>query len=125
MPCVPRLAAVVVLALAACANPAIRPDAGPADRIAAECALLAEARERMPALPAGSAEGCPGIAARDTRPLSAQVAALRAANAAVLPPGIEAGTRADTVFRRLITRGVSVALAAELATTPDFARATR
>lgn len=128
----PRLALLSLLA--ACA-PGLDPAAVPAarapaartsaDRIAAECALLAEAARQMTAPHPGLREGCPGTQARDTRPLPDQMASLRAANAAALPPGLAPASRAETVFRRLITRGVPPAIAAQLAGTPEFAVASR
>ncbi|GAB4259090.1 MAG: hypothetical protein Kow0013_01500 [Pararhodobacter sp.] len=96
------------------------------DRIAAECALLAEAALRMgPLAHPGLREGCPGEAARDTRPLAVQTASLRAANQAALPAGVAPGSRGAAVFRRMITRGVPVPLAETLAATPAFAEASR
>ena len=111
----------LVLLLAACAPAAQVP--APVDRIAAECALLAEAAALMTAPHPGLREGCPGVAARDTRPLPAQMASLREANAAPLPGGVVPGTRAETVFRRLITRGVPAGIAAGLTARPEFAQA--
>ena len=112
---------------AACAMHAPQP--APADRIAAECALLAAAAARMATTgtPAhtGLSEGCPGITARDTRPLAQQTASLRTANAAALPPRVAPGGRAEDVFRRMITRGVPASIAADLATSDAFARAIR
>ncbi len=113
----------LVLLLAACA-PAARTPA-PVDRIAAECALLAQAAAQMAAPHPGLREGCPGVEARDSRPLPAQMASLREATAAPLPPGITPGTRAETVFRRLITRGVPAGIAAGLTARPEFAAASR
>lgn len=118
----PLLALAAAMALAGCAPRAPAPLA-PTDRISAECALLAEAARLHPPLHAGALEDCPGIAARDIRPLAEQMASLRAATAAALPAGVRAGSRGETVFRRLITRGVPPGVAAELTTRPDFARA--
>ncbi|MCL4674582.1 MAG: hypothetical protein KJZ59_00765 [Pararhodobacter sp.] len=118
-----RLLPLVLVSACSLAQP--ERQATPADRLAAECRLLEAAAARMEAPHAGLREGCPGETARDTRPLPAQTASLRAANAAPLPPGIDAGTRAETVFRRMITRGVPVALAATLVQSDDFAAATR
>ena len=70
--------ALALILLAACA-PVARPPA-PVDRIAAECALLAQAAALMTAPHPGLREGCPGEGARDTRPLPAQMASLREAN---------------------------------------------
>lgn len=119
---VPALALCV---LAACApRPPAPPPAPPVDLLAAECRLLVEAAARMAAggNPAhdGLTEGCPGSDARDTRPLAAQMDSLRAATAAPLPHSLEAGTRAETVFRRMITRGVPPTLATVLTETVDF-----
>jgi len=115
--------------LAACAMPMTPRETPPADRIAAECRLLALAAAQMDTqgTPAhdGLQEGCPGVTARDTRPLSRQTASLRAATAASLPATVAAGTRAETVFRRMITRGVPPAIAATLVTHQEFTTATR
>ena len=123
--------------LAACAMPMTPRETPPADRIAAECRLLALAAAQMgvqmaaqmdtQGTPAhdGLQEGCPGVTARDTRPLSRQTASLRAATAASLPATVAAGTRAETVFRRMITRGVPPAIAATLVTHQEFTTATR
>lgn len=123
-----------LIPLAACtlsmpSVPDLRPEPTRDERIVAECALLDAAAIRMaaaatPASP-GLTEGCPGSTERDTRPLDAQTAALRAANAAPLPAGLEPGGRADQVFRRMITRGVPVAIATALAQEPVFAAAAR
>ncbi|WP_127105487.1 hypothetical protein [Pararhodobacter zhoushanensis] len=131
-----RIAFLLPLALAACtASPRAVPDGGPdpapapQDRIAAECALLDRAVTMLAAngTPAhdGLTEGCPGVAARDTRPLPEQLASLRAANAAALPPAMQAGTRAEAVYRRMITRGVPVSLALHLTSDPLFSAAAR
>jgi len=126
-----RYLALLPLVLAACvsAAPAVPPPpTGPA-RIAAECALLAQAASMMAAAgsPAhdGLSEGCPGTEARDTRPLSRQTASLREAGQAALPPAVTPGTRAEAVFRRMITRGVPVSLAIRLTEDPLFAEAAR
>ena len=97
----------------------------PAQRITAECALLAEARRREPTLHPGVAEGCPGVSARDMRPLAEQTASLRAANAAALPEGVAVGSRGEAVFRRMITRGVPAPLARTLSLDANFAEAAR
>lgn len=104
------------------------PTSGPAqatraDRIAAECALLANAAQAMSAPHAGLLEGCPGVEARDTRPLRVQTASLRAAAQAELPANVEAGSHGEVVFRRMITRGVPVPVAADLATSREFRQA--
>lgn len=126
-----RYLALLPLALAACvstAPPVAAPPSGPA-RIAAECALLARAASMMAAAgsPAhdGLSEGCPGVTARDTRPLARQTSSLREAGQAALPPGVTPGTRAEAVFRRAITRGVPVSLAIRLTEDPLFAEAAR
>jgi hypothetical protein len=112
--------------VAACTLSTPAPAPPPLDRIAAECALLAEAALRMgPAAHPGLREGCPGETARDTRPLAEQSRSLRAANAAALPPSVTPGTRAEAVFRRMITRGVSVPVATALAGGETFAEAAR
>jgi len=123
-----RHALLFILFLAACAPLAPRPAALP-DRLGAECRLLAAAavdmaRAGTPAH-AGLTEGCPGASARDERPLAEQMASLREATAAPLPPGVAARTTADTVFRRMITRGVPAPLAARLTATADFRLAAR
>ena len=117
------LALVVLSACVAVPRSAAAPD--PAARLAAECALLAEALHLAPDLHPGVTDGCPGTTARDIRPLPAQLASLRAAQAAALPPGIAPRTRADTVFRRMITRGVPVDIATALSGNPAFATASR
>ncbi len=115
--------------LAGCAAPVPPRAPAPQDRIAAECALLGVAAQAMTAsgTPAhdGLAEGCPGVTARDTRPLPRQMESLRAATAAGLPAGIAPGSRAEAVFRRLLTRGVPPELAVRLTADPAFAAATR
>ncbi len=115
--------------LAACAMPLTPRETAPVDRMGAECRLLAVAATRMAAqgIPAhdGLREGCPGVTARDTRPLRQQTASLRAATAASPPVIIPADTRADTVFRRMITRGVPPAIAAALVSHPEFMTATQ
>ena len=96
------------------------------ERIAAECSLLATAAQRMVAPPPGLFEGCPGAeGVQDTRPVEVQTNSLRMASAAPLPQGVMAGTRAETVFRRMITRGVAPGLAAQLTGSPEFAAAIR
>ena len=115
-----RLSPLVLAA--ACAMTA--PQSDPADRLTTECALLSLAGTRMGENShPGLTEGCPGNTARDTRPLARQTASLRAANAAALPSGLTAGTRAEGVFRRMITRGVPPDLAAALTSDPAFERA--
>lgn len=95
------------------------------DRIVAECALLSLAEGQMSAPHAGLREGCPGVAARDTRALRAQTAALRRATSADLPDGVAPNSRAELIFRRMITRGVPVALARQLSATAEFQAAAR
>jgi hypothetical protein len=118
---------IALFVLSACvAVPRASQMPDPAARLAAECALLAEAAQRMgPDARPGLLEGCPGTTARDTRPLPQQLASLRAAQAAPLPAGIAPQTRADTVFRRLITRGVPVSIAISLSDDPRFQTAAR
>jgi hypothetical protein len=118
-----RLLPIALLSACSLALPERQPM--PADRLAAECRLLETAAERMQTPHDGLREGCPGVTDRDMRPLAAQTASLRAANAAPLPPGVAAGTRAETVFRRMITRGVPVDLATALAQGDSFAAAAR
>jgi hypothetical protein len=120
-----------LIALCACTlSGPVQPAAPtPQERVAAECAVLTLAAQRMAEAgnPAhdGLREGCPGVTAQDTRPLVRQTASLRAATAAVLPDGIAPGSRADQVFRRMITRGVPVAIATALTQDPAFGAATR
>ena len=119
------------LALAACtaAAPPATPVPSPQDRVAAECALIDRAMIMLAAngtpAHAGMDEGCPGVTARDTRALPEQMDSLRAANEAALPAAMRAGSRAETVYRRLITRGVPVSLALHLTSDPLFAAAAR
>ncbi|PWE28134.1 hypothetical protein C4N9_12335 [Pararhodobacter marinus] len=121
------LRAAPLALLAACAAPAPAPEPAPdaVDRIAAECALLERAETMIGAAgqtaPSGLREGCPGVSARDTRALDEQMASLRAATGAPLPPGVQPGSRAETVYRRMITRGVPVSLARQLTGDPLFA----
>ena len=114
------------LFLAACvaSSPGPAPEPSPAERLVAECALLTRAVDMMaaagtPAAP-GLREGCPDERRIDSRPLAQQTASLREANAVALPPGLIPGTRAETVFRRMITRGVPVSLAIHLTSDPIF-----
>ena len=121
----PLIAVTAGLFLGACAL-ALPPLRAPTteDRIAAECRLLASAATRMATqglnVHEGLREGCSGVTAVDTRPLPAQTASLRAATAAGLPAGVQAGSRAEVVFRRMITRGVPPAISASLTNEPDF-----
>ncbi|MCB1388726.1 MAG: hypothetical protein H6898_17230 [Rhodobacter sp.] len=126
-----RAIVLLLLLLAACTSRPVGSASVPSslDRIAAECALLARAAEDMAATGApadpGLREGCPGETARDARPLSRQTASLRAATGAALPPSVAAGTRAEAVFRRMLTRGVPVSVALRLVDDPAFAAAVR
>ena len=125
-------AGLLVLGLAGCAAPAVQapvavPDRGA--RIAAECRVLEAAQaamvaQGMAALPDVVA-GCPGHSgARDTMPLAAQTAALRVANAAALPPAVQAaGPEGARAYRRMISRGVPEAVAAGVAQGPVWAAA--
>ncbi|WP_417587710.1 hypothetical protein [Pararhodobacter oceanensis] len=119
----------LLMLLAACATGQPLRAPAPQDRIAAECALLAQAAAQMEAAgqPAhdGLTEGCPGTTATDSRPLSQQSAATRAAVAAALPAGVEAGSRAELLFRRMITRGVPLSVASALTSSEAFAAASR
>ena len=121
-----RHALILALILTACAQGVPPP---PPDRLDAECRLLASAAATMAqagiAVHDGLREGCPGSSVGDQRPLAEQMASLREATAAALPPGVAARTRADTVFRRMITRGVPAPLAARLTATADFRLAAR
>lgn len=124
-----RFAPFLVLSvLAACAVALPAPRVSVAQRVAAECRLLDQAAAQMAAQGRaahdGLTEGCPGVSARDTRPLAQQTASLRAANAAALPASVAAGSRAENVFRRMITRCVPVGIATALADSPEFAAAT-
>lgn len=114
---------------AACGLTTPQRDAAPVDRLAAECALLAQASDLMSSqgslAPEGLRDGCPGVSARDIRPLAQQTASLRTANAANLPATVIAGTRAEIVFRRMITRGVPPEIAAALAASEEFTAATQ
>ena len=122
-----HLPLLALLAACSLAPPSRAP--APQDRIAAECALLAQAATQMAAAgqPAhdGLREGCPGVTARDTRPLAQQTASTRTAVAAPLPATVAAGSRAEIVFRRMITRGVPVPVASALTASDAFARASR
>jgi hypothetical protein len=122
-----RLAPLVLVT--ACTLSVPRPDAAPVDRLQAECTLLQSAAAMMAEQgstpPDGLLQGCPGVTATDTRPLAQQTASLRAANAAPLPETLPAGSRAETVFRRMITRGVPPALATSLVTSAEFTAATQ
>lgn len=126
-----RLILIFPLLLAACVSAGPRPEAEPtqAQRLDAECALLTRAVEMMaaagtPAAP-GLREGCPDERGIDSRPLTRQTASLREANATPLPPGLMPDSRAEVVFRRMITRGVPVSLAIHLTSDPIFAAAVR
>lgn len=116
-----------LLAVMACGAPL--PPLPSQDRLTAECSLLAQAGAAMTvaglAVHRGLQEGCPGVSERDARPLPQQSASLRSANTAALPQGVAAGSRAETVFRRMITRGVPVTVAVRLVATEAFASASR
>jgi len=125
------VALTLALFLAACAAPgqAPRPAADPQDQIARECLLLERASAAMAARGENPQPdilvGCPGHEAlRDAMSVAEMSAATRRA-IAVQPPAEVQGPRADMVYRRMITRGVSDAVAAEMARTPEFAAATR
>ena len=127
-----RVALIAVLTLSACALPEQAPspvsDALP-DRIARECHLLERASATMAARGENPQPdilvGCPGHEGlRDAMSMAEMSAATRRANAA-RPPAAVQGARADMVYRRMITRGVSPAVATEMATTPEFAAAAR
>lgn len=127
----------VALGLAACGAPPQPldaphpPMADRASRIAAECKTLEAAytlmQGRGQVAPPDILVGCPGHEAlRDTMPLKAQSAALRQANAAVLPPAVQAaGPAGARAFRRMITRGVPVDIANEVSQGALFAAALR
>ena len=122
----------LVVVLAGCAAPAVQapvPVPDRAARIAVECRVLEAAQaamvaQGMAALPDVVA-GCPGHPmARDTMPLAAQSAALRVANAAALPPAVQAaGPEGARAYRRMISRGVPEAVAAGVAQGPVWAAA--
>ena len=126
----------LVLVLGGCAAAMPVPPSAPAPsgreaRVAAECRMLAQAHaetlRRGLAAPPDILVGCPGHEAlRDAMPLAAQTAALRAANAAVLPPEVAAsGVRGARIYRRMITRGVPEAVAGDVARGPLFAAAAK
>jgi hypothetical protein len=117
------------LVLAACATPVDVP--APMDRVAAECRLLevahAETEARGLRAWPDVLVGCPGHEGEQNAMTLAQASdATRAANAATAPQAVRAlGARADVVFRRMITRGVPVAVAEAMVATPEFAAAAR
>ncbi len=128
-----RALLLLPLVLAACATPAMVPPPAPtpAERIAAECRLLERAQEEtetrgLRAWP-DMLVGCPGHEGLATAMTLAQASdATRAANAAPAPQAVKAlGTRADMVWRRMITRGVPLAVAQAMVATPEFAAAVR
>ncbi|WP_323042399.1 hypothetical protein [Gemmobacter sp.] len=127
-------AMLLVLGLAGCAAAVPAPQVavqGRAGRIAAECRLLeaahAATRARMGTAPPDILVGCPGHEAlRDAMALTAQSAALRVANAAVLPPEVAAaGPQGARLYRRMISRGVPEPVAADVARGPLLAAAVR
>ncbi len=130
-----RSLAALPLLLAACAAPmavpVAAPQPSPAERIAAECRLLERAQQATAARGLRAwpdvLVGCPGHAEAENAMTLAQASeATRRANAAQLPEAVRAqGARAETVYRRMITRGVPVAVAESLAATPEFAEAAR
>ena len=129
-----RSLAALPLLLAACAAPMAVPVAAPpsaTERMAAECRLLERAQEATAARGLRAWPdvliGCPGHAEAENAMTLAQASeATRRANAAQLPEAVRAqGARAETVYRRMITRGVPVAVAESLAATPEFAEAAR
>jgi len=122
----------LALFLGACALPGQAPppvaDAAP-DQIARECRLLERASAEMAARGESPQPdilvGCPGHEGlRDAMSMAEMSAATRRANAA-RPPAMVQGVRADMVYRRMITRGVSLVVAEEMAATPEFAAAVR
>jgi hypothetical protein len=127
------------LVLAACATPQAMPGPAPiaipaaatADRVAAECRLLERAQAETEARGLRAwpdvLVGCPGHEGLgNAMTLSQASGATRAANAARPPAAVRAmGARAETLFRRMITRGVPVAVAEAVAGTPEFAAAAR
>ncbi|HHX88763.1 MAG TPA: hypothetical protein GX700_03150 [Paracoccus sp.] len=129
-----RIIAALICAalLSACAAPGqvpVTPAEARQDRIARECRVLEMAHGEMATRGENPAPdilvGCPGHEAlRDEMTMAQMSAATRRANAAVPPAQVGAlGGRADMVYRRMITRGVSPAVAARMAGTPEFAAA--
>ena len=127
------LALPLLLAACATAAPAPQPPAPAplAERIAAECRLLEAAQadtiaRGLQAWPV-VLTGCPGHEGAAPAMTMAQASdATRRANSATLPPAVAtAGPRAETVYRRMITRGVPVEVAEAMALTPGFAAALR
>ena len=129
-----RICAALICAalLSACAVPGevpVAPAEARQDRIARECRVLEMAHGVMAARGESPAPdilvGCPGHEAlRDAMSMAQMSAATRRANAAVPPARVRAmGGRADMVYRRMITRGVSPDVAARMAETPEFAAA--
>lgn len=125
------LLALPLLAACAAAAPPPAAEAPPADRIATECRLLQAATVETAArglrVWPDVLEGCPDHPeARGAMTLRQMSDATRAANAARLPEGARPlGPRADLVFRRMITRGVPVAVAEAMTARPEFAAAAR
>lgn len=108
-----------------------RPAEALADRIQGECRLLEAAHAAMAARGENPQPdilvGCPGHEGlRDAMTTAQMSAATRRANAAIPPARVQAmGGRADMVYRRMITRGVSPLVASEMAETLEFAQAVR
>lgn len=109
--------------LAGCTAGTLSPPGGTATGggLVAECRMLEAAQAAtvargQVALP-DVLVGCPGHEAlRETQTMRAQTAALRTANAAVLPSAVRAaGPRGELVYRRMITRGVPEPVAAGIA----------
>ncbi|MDP2086661.1 MAG: hypothetical protein Q8K20_15810 [Gemmobacter sp.] len=122
-------AGLLVLMLAGCAVPVVVPGRvtvreDRAGQILAECKVLeaahAATRARLGSAPPDILVGCPGHEGlRDGMSLAAQSAALRAANAAPLPPAVAAsGVQGARIYRRMITRGVPETVAATVAQGP-------
>ncbi len=127
-------ALAIPLLLAACATAAPAPPPGPgplAARIAAECRLLEAAQAETTARGLRAwpdvLTGCPGHAGAAPAMTMAQASdATRRANRATLPPAVAAaGARAETVYRRMITRGVPVEVAEAMTSSPEFAATLR
>ncbi len=123
---------LLALAPLACAPAAVPERPAPADaaqRVATECVMLERAQAETEARGLRAwpdvLVGCPGHEGLVSAMSMAQASeTTRRANAAALPEGLRgAGPRADQVYRRMITRGVPVAVAEAMAATPEFAAA--